>query len=350
MLGMRRTFRQPGDFRGSVVGLQEGGVAAATIRALGGRPRSEPQEVHPVGLDAYEQQFMAIAGNALYLDAHYVTTDLAPWPRPLVVVANEAVYRRLPRPQRAALASAGRASLDAAMTTVRNEDRDGVATLCSGPVAKYFSLVASSPAQRAAMRRAVAPVYALLERDRTVAALIRGIQAMKPGARPDPPVQCRAMAGGGGSGRPRTPIDGVYEMDTTSADVPASQRTSDPTSVEPENLGHFVFAFDRGRFANTQRYKNACTWVYGKYTVAGHTMRWLVTAGGGIAPNNTVNKPGEDFKFTWSRYRDTVSVGPVKGAISPSNFRGRSWHRLSAKPSEAPLDPRCPPPAQWDAR
>jgi TRAP-type C4-dicarboxylate transport system substrate-binding protein len=349
MLGIARTFREPRDFRGSAVGMQEGGVAVATIRALGGRPHTEPQEVHPVGVDAYEQQLGATAGNEFYLDAHYMTTDLAPWPRPLVVVANQGVYRRLSRAQREALASASHMALDAAMKTVRDEDRQGVATLCSAPVAKYFSLIASSPAQRSAMRRAVAPVYALVERDRNVAELIRRIEAMRPAAKPDPPVSCPAV-GRGGRGRARTSIDGVYVMDTSAADVPAEQRVSDPTSVAPENLGHWVLVFDRGRFANTQRYKNACTWAYGKYTVAGHTMRWIVTAGGGIAPNNTVNKPGQDFKFTWSRFRDTVTVGPVKGATSPDNFDRRPWHRISARPSAAPLDDRCPPPARWDSQ
>jgi TRAP-type C4-dicarboxylate transport system substrate-binding protein len=347
MLGIAATFHEPPDFRGSVVGLQNGAVAAATIRTLGGRPRAERPEVHPSGVDAYEQQLGATAGNQLYLDAHYMTTDLAPWPRPLVVVVNRAVFAHLTPTQREALAGAGEAALGAAMQTVRDEDRAGLRTLCSGPVARYFSLVTSSAAQRAAMRRAVAPVYTLLERDRSVRALIRGIEAMKPVVKPDPPVRCPPVAEGN-SNRARTPIDGVYVMDTSRADVPAAQLASDPLSGAPENLGHQVYAFDHGRFANTQRYENACTWVYGRYTVTGHVMRWIITAGGGIAPNGTVNKPGEDFKFTWSSYRNTVTVGPVKGAISPSNLRLRPWHRISATPSTAPFAQRCPPPARWD--
>jgi len=355
MLGTARTFRAPGDFRGRVVGLQEGGVAAATIRALGGRPRAEPMEVHPTGVDAYEQHLGATAGNAFYLDAHYMTTDLAPWPRPLVVVVNQAVYARLSRTQREALASGGRATLGAAMQTVLREDREGIANLCSAGAAKYFSLVASSPAQRAAMRRAVAPVYAQLERDRSVAALIRAIEAIKPTAKRDPPVSCPAV--GRRSARARTPIDGVYVMNSSLADVPSAQRASDPESTIAENLGHWIWVFDRGRFADTQRYKNACTWGYGTYTVAGDTMHWIFTAGGGIAPNNAAAKPEEDFKFTWSRYRDTVTLGPAKDAAtspssasgtSPLDVRRRPWHLVSATPSGSVFDKRCPPPAQWD--
>jgi hypothetical protein len=346
MLGMARTFREPGDFRGSVVGLQKGGVAAATIRALGGQPKVEAPEVAPVGVDAYEQHLGSTAGNAFYVGAHYMTTDLAPWPRPLVVVVNRAAYGRLSRTQREALVSAGHAAVGAAMQAVLEEDRDGLATLCSAPVGKYFSLVASSPAQHAAMRRAVAPVYALLEHDPSVAAMIRGIEAMKPAAKPDAPVRCRAVRQ---SGRARTPIDGVYLMDTSLADVPPAQRANDPEVVNSENLGHFVWVFERGRFANTQNYKDACTWAYGRYTVTGHTMRLIFTAGGGIAPNNAADKPGEDFKFTWSRYRDTVTLGRAKAATSPLEtvLRRRPWHLVSATPSGDVFDKRCPPPASW---
>jgi hypothetical protein len=152
-----------------------------------------------------------------------------------------------------------------------------------------------------------------------------------------------------GPERRRTPIDGVWVMDSSRADVSAAQRNADVENTHPENLGHYVYVFDRGRFADTQRYEDACTWGYGKYTVNGHTMRWLFTDGGGISPNGAYSKPGEDFKFTWSRYRDTLTVGPVKRAISPLNFRLRSWHRVGAKASDNVFDKRCPPPPQWDS-
>jgi hypothetical protein len=122
--------------------------------------------------------------------------------------------------------------------------------------------------------------------------------------------------------------------------------------VYPENLGHWVFAFDRGRFANTQGDKDACTWGYGRYTVTGHTMRLIFAAGGGIAPNNAASKPGEDYEFTWSRYRDTVTLGPAKAAASPLEvvLRRRPWHLVSKTPAVNIFDKRCPPPAQWPSQ
>jgi hypothetical protein len=123
----------------------------------------------------------------------------------------------------------------------------------------------------------------------------------------------------------------------------------DPQPVA-ENYGNWIFVFDRGRFAITQEYEDACTWGYGRYTVHDHRMAWAFTDGGGIAPNNAENKPGEFFRFGWSRYRDTLALTPVRGAISPFNFRGKPWRRVSATPSARFLSQRCPPPARALAR
>jgi hypothetical protein len=79
-------------------------------------------------------------------------------------------------------------------------------------------------------------------------------------------------------------------------------------------------------------------------------MAWTFTDGGGIAPNNAMNKPGEFFRFGWSRYRDTLELTPVRGAVSPLNFRGKPWRRISSTPSRRYLARECPPPARALAR
>jgi hypothetical protein len=112
-----------------------------------------------------------------------------------------------------------------------------------------------------------------------------------------------------------------------------------------ENYGTWTYVFDRGRFAITQQFRNACTWGYGTFTVRRGEMAWTFTDGGGVAPTGAENRPGEFFRFGWSRYRDTLTLTQVKGAISPANFRARPWHLLSASPSRRYLSTRCPPPA-----
>lgn len=128
-------------------------------------------------------------------------------------------------------------------------------------------------------------------------------------------------------------------MNTKYADVPI-----DPERV-PENYGHWIFVFRGRHFAITQEYRNACTWGYGKLNVKGAQMEWTFTDGGGIAPDNAQNKPGDFFVFGWSLYRGTLTLTPVPGAISPLNFRGKPWHRISTTPSAKYFSKRCPPPA-----
>ena len=112
-----------------------------------------------------------------------------------------------------------------------------------------------------------------------------------------------------------------------------------------ENWGHWILVFDRGRFAITQENKTSCTWGYGTFSVDGDETTWLFTDGGGEAPNGAMNKPGEQFSYRLSIFRDTATLGPVKGAISPTNFDAKPWRRLGA-PARAKFSRRCPPPAQ----
>ena len=70
----------------------------ATTKALPGGGRSEARRLRAAaGLDL---------GNAYYGAAGYVTANLNLWPRPLVLVANQASYDDLTDEQRDALATA----------------------------------------------------------------------------------------------------------------------------------------------------------------------------------------------------------------------------------------------------
>jgi hypothetical protein len=57
-----------------------------------------------------------------------------------------------------------------------------------------------------------------------------------------------------------------------------------------------------------------------------------------------VNRPGEFFVFDFSAYRDTLTVSPVEGQISPLGFRDKPWRRVSDTPSRRYFSKRCPPP------
>src|SRR6478609_9147548 len=126
-----------------------------------------------------------------------------------------------------------------------------------------------------------------------------GYRAGRPGARQPRPVhvchhRCCLCA--------RTdPGRRTYTVNTTLDDLKAAGLP--PGGWIPENWGNAVFVFDRSRFATNSRNDLACVWAYGRYTVDGDTLTWDYEDGGGKAPNNAINKPGEEFGFNWSLYR-----------------------------------------------
>lgn len=140
---------------------------------------------------------------------------------------------------------------------------------------------------------------------------------------------------------PADELNGVYEMDSTAAD--SARSSGDP--VVPENWGHWVFVFKGSRLAFSQQDSGACTWAYGRVRVRPRIFSWTIIDGGYTrSPNRAYNKPGEAFEFGWSRYRDTLTLSPVPGAVSPANFRVQPWRRLSPQPSRRYFSKECPPP------
>jgi hypothetical protein len=131
-------------------------------------------------------------------------------------------------------------------------------------------------------------------------------------------------------------------MDTTADEL---ARIAAPGDVVPENWGASTFALDAGRFAFTTESRDACVWAYGSYAVRGKVVEWTVEDGGGISPNEFTNEPDEQYRFGWSRYRDRLTLSPIRGAISPAPMRVKPWRRLDDEPSLAALAKRCRPPA-----
>ena len=180
-------------------------------------------------------------------------------------------------------------------------------------------------------------MYRQLRRDPATAAAIESIKRLKyelaeppaelPKCKPEPDAPSSV----------KTVIDGVWKMDT-------DRRAAGAEGLD-ENWGRWIYVFDRGRFAITQENPEACTWGYGTFAVDNDQTSWSFTDGGGIAPNGAENKPGEFFVFGFSAYRDTLTVTPVDGEISPLNFRAEPWRRLSGTPSRRHFSKRCPPPA-----
>jgi TRAP-type C4-dicarboxylate transport system substrate-binding protein len=337
-LGITRPLLKPADYAGLKIGVQQSLVASATMRALGATPVWFPVTWPITGFGAAEEHISAIQGNQYDRVGKYLTANVNLWPRPLVLFANGKAWAALTPAQRSILTRAVTGDVPAETTVERGEERTDTAILCRRGRLRFLD---ASPADRAALRRAVQPVYAHLDRDPQTRRYIRQIEALRQAIPPEPAPGCghpARLAGTAGQ------LDGVYQFTDTAAQLAAA---SGPASdgVVPENYGAWTLVLDRGHFAFTQEDKLACTWGYGTFTVRGNKMEWLVTNGGGIAPDNATNKPGEDYIFGWSLYRGVLTLSPVKGAISPGNFRVKPWARVSTTPSARFLSKRCLPPA-----
>jgi TRAP-type transport system periplasmic protein len=121
-----------------------------------------------------------------------------------------------------------------------------------------------------------------------------------------------------------TPIDGVYEFSTTDEELLAAGSAT----AELENYGRFRWTLDEGRFEMTQRNGASDRWTKGTYVVQDNVVVFTVEDYGGVAPNGAHEKTGEVLTYTWSLYRDQLTLGPVEGAISPENFLAKPWTRV----------------------
>jgi TRAP-type C4-dicarboxylate transport system substrate-binding protein len=335
IVGVRGPLVKPADFAGLTFGTTVSLTAGATLRALGAQPAVLPADAKLTRMDGMEQQLESIADNQYYRVAKYLTSNVPLWPRPLVIFANRKTFDSLSPAQQAALRHAGADVLARSTAEAKAKDRVAEQALCE----VQMHAVAATAAEAAALRRAVAPVYATMERDPKTRSLLRRIESLKHGlAAPADAVPRCGLTGetttGGG-----TPVDGVYRMHVEAAAVARHDHVP-LESVIQESYGDFVLVIDRGRFAFTQENENACTWAYGKATLKDSELDWDFTDGGGIAPTGAVNKPWEYFAWRWNLYREVLTLRPIR----PTDLTVERWQRTSATPSKGALSPRCLPP------
>jgi TRAP-type transport system periplasmic protein len=321
-LGVARLVR-PEDYRGRELAIARSRVAENTLRAVGAIPHPIPSAGEIDGLDGVEQQIDAIQGNRYDSVAKYLTTNVNLWPRLPVIFMNKEAYTALSDTQRRALKEAASSALEPTLASQRRYEQESAAILCR----RGLNFVTASEADLAALRDAVAPVYRRLDGDELTRSAIEQIRAMHPdGARPDAPACVDDGSSTSRAGK-ATPIDGVYVMTTTREEaLPAGGAA--PEEMASENYGRWRFVLDRGRLYYTQSSEGASRWTKAKYQVRGDELTFEVTSYGGEAPNGAAEKTGEVFTFRWSRYRDRLTLEPVKGKVSPENFRAKPWRRI----------------------
>jgi TRAP-type C4-dicarboxylate transport system substrate-binding protein len=334
-LGFGHRLAGPDDYRNMTVGVQQSRLAAAVLRELGARPRRlRADRPSREGLDGVEYRVGGIEADRFDVAGSHLTANVELWPRSMVLFANAKSYRALTAGQRRILRTAAANVVPKLNTAARNSELESSGNICRRGKAAFD---AATPGELRELRRALKPVFHDLERDPGTRAAIEGIKRMKARLAEPPAELPRCDRAPERTAVGATALDGVWEADT--------DRSAAGAEGLAENWGHWIYAFDRGRFAITQENRESCTWGYGRFTVDGNRMSWTFTDGGGIAPNEAQNKPGEFFVFGFSAYRDTLTVTPVKGKVSPRGFRDKPWRRLSESPTNRFFSKRCPPPA-----
>jgi TRAP-type transport system periplasmic protein len=334
--GISRPLLKASDYRGATIGIRPSEIGAATFEALGASPKSYHFSDDISAFDGIET---AADGIAYDYDgpARTFTTNVGLWPRVLTIVMNRDSYDALSDDQRQALEEAGGAALEPSLEDIQFREREAVGVLCTREVA----VGAASASQLESLRSATAPVAEAVQRAPDTRDAAREIEAMRAEVEPEPAPACEEDASVPAAAE-ATPLDGLWLMETTREEAATVVQASD---LVPENWGEFIIAYRDGRFAFTTESEGACIWAYGSYSVDGDVVEWRIEDGGGETPQDAANTPGEVFHYTWSRYRDQLTLGPVDGKVSAEPFRVEPWRRLDGEASVDSLSERCPPPA-----
>jgi TRAP-type C4-dicarboxylate transport system substrate-binding protein len=335
-LGVSRPLLTAADYRGARIGIRPSELSARTVTVLGGTPVPYLSGSEAARLDGADVALDSAEGDRLDGPARTLATNVVLWPRPVAIVIDPDAYDGLSDAQRRALHAAGRSAIRPMSASLESGDRESAGVVCRRHQVDFPS---ATPSQLLALRAGVRRVRREIERRPANRAALREIAAMRAGLEPEPAIACDS-AEPGASPSAATPVDGVWREDTTARELGRIAQGD----VAPENWGRQTFVFTRGRFAFTTENREACIWGYGRYAVTGSRLELSFAAGGGKAPTGSTDRPGERFDYRWSRYRDRLTLAPVKGAISPEPLRVKPLQRLPGEPELASLSPHCQPP------
>jgi hypothetical protein len=308
-LGLSRALVAARDYAGATFGVRPGGVARDTLRALGATARGYViGHLSPARFDGAELDTTTIVGNGYDVGARALTSNVVLWPNPQTIVANRAAFARLDTVQRAILRRAGRETIEPELARIEREQREALAAMCARHTA---FLVAASGSDVGGLHDAVRAVYHKLDRDPTTRALVATIRKLRAGRRAD---TLRCPNRGGATSRVSR-LEGRWRATPTARDVYAAgaqhgeaERQSGPVTIE----------FRNRRWVGREL-RTGFVWR-GRYAVDDGILRLVIAD----CRPATVCERGTIDVFTWSVYRETLSLRP--------RFRPPYYYGLFAKP------------------
>ncbi len=304
-LGVERSLVGPKDYRGADIGIRPGGVASATFAALGARAfgthaeDSRPGELP--GFDGSELDVTTILNNRYDTHARALTANVVLWPRVSTLVMNRKAFDALTSEQQELLRAAGREVVDPLLEVLRRDEQAALASLCRE---NRVGLVTASAAERAALRRAVQPVYDELERDALTRDLITGIETRGSELASAPePLRCSTRL----SNPTRTALDGLWRADLTPRALLAAGASRQEVALI---RGPMTLDLDGGAWVG-QMLKGV---LRGTYSVDGEVLRLTVHS---CRPKR-ICAPGQASEYRWSLYRDKLTLSRSRRFVLPA--------------------------------
>jgi TRAP-type C4-dicarboxylate transport system substrate-binding protein len=304
--GIARPLRGPADFRGATIGIRPGGLAREALHALGARIRANvPGDLG--GLDGSEVDPATIAYNDY--DEQVVTANVVLWPKPFTVVMNRSAWDGLSGERQELLRRAAREARPAELRQVEQDEAAAAVELCRRGEASF---VQASAAEIAALRAAVRPVYAALERDPDAARLIAWIDEHRRRART---VRCPRASPAVAVGSSQ--LEGRWETTWARDDLVAA-------GIRPEDAallsGHHTAEFRDGRFrfAGDPGSGKSAT---GTYVLDGDVVRLTFRTGVAL-------QLGRVYELGWSVYRDSLAFTAVPGSEPLLAFLTAPYRRV----------------------
>jgi TRAP-type C4-dicarboxylate transport system substrate-binding protein len=303
--GVSHPMLAPADFTGQRFATVASAAQSAGLSALGATPTDQPIRLAAAGggLGGFETMPWTYQANNYDDFAPYLTTNVHLWPRSYVIFVGTNALKGLDRTAREWVEQA--ATDAAAWSAVHAADRlpAEIAKICQG----RGRFASASPAQLAALRQEVEPVYAQLRSQPAQRATLTRIEqlvataapdqpttvppgcAFRPGDKVTSPVSGVPMTAPGGSGRlPQ----GTYRYALSIADLTASHLDDEDVR---NNAGVFTWKLHDGRWSYRQvpvdpsvAHQTSCE---GYYDVHGDVVSFTTT---------TVLASGECGPPTWT--------------------------------------------------
>lgn len=296
-LGVSRDLRGAGDYRGARIGSRPSAVAAATVRALGGRYVDVAAAASVADLDGFDASLADVDGFGYDRQARSVTADVVLWPRAATLVINRDAWRRLAPAQRQILTRAARAAVAPLMGGLRSFDRGGAAILCD----RHFPLLRAGAAGIGELRRAVEPVYRQLEADSGTRRALEHIRELKADTPAEPAPSCRAETTPTASAT--GPLVGTWHAHVTRELMAAADRVVGE-SVE-DNYGDLTLILRaNGRFEILNARFPGEQVGFGSWSTRGSVLE--------MKEEGTVEQGGgKTFRYRWTLFRGSLVLRKV---------------------------------------